>query len=123
MRTFVLAIALAAAAGPAAAQSHEILGYAGILGEWELAGTVTQKGRSFAGPVKMTHVGSCTQDGPEVRDGELRFELSGLSSSRIKATLLIGGVECSYSGRLADSYSGMMTCPDKRAVPLKIWLK
>ena len=36
---------------------------------------------------------------------------------------MIDGAECSYSGRLTDSYSGMMNCPDKRAVPLKVWVK
>jgi len=69
----------------------------------------------------MTHVGVCTQDGPEVKEGEMRLQLS--SSSRMKATLLIGGVECSYNGKLSDSYLGMMSCPDRRPVPLKIWVK
>ncbi len=77
-------IVLGAVAAPAAAQSLEILGYAGVLGEWELAGTVTPNGsraKEFAGPVKLTHVGVCTQDGPEVKNGEMRVQLSGSSSS------------------------------------------
>jgi hypothetical protein len=122
-----LATALGAAiAAPAAAQQIEILGYAGVLGEWELVGTATSEGsrvKKYSGPVKLTHIGVCTQDGPEVKAGEVRFQLSGASSSRMSATLLIDGVECSYSGRLSDSYSGTMNCADKRAVPLKIWLK
>ena len=32
----------------------------------------------------------------------------------MKATLLIDGVECTYSGSSSDSYSGMMSCPDRR---------
>ena len=87
---------------------------------------MTPKGsrlKEFTGPLKITHVGLCTQDGPEVKAGELRFQLSGSSSAQMKATLLIDGVECSYSGRLSDAYSGMMSCPDRRAVPLKIWVK
>lgn len=127
MKAFFLAAALAVVATPAASQSVEILGYAGVLGEWELAGTLAPNGsraKEFAGPLKITHVGVCTQDGPEVKNGEMRFQLSGsASSSRMKATLVIDGAECSYNARLSDSYSGMMTCTDKRAVPLKIWLK
>ena len=126
MRALIFSLVASALATPAAAQSLEVIGYAGVLGEWELTGTVTPKGarvKEFSGPLKITHVGVCTQDGPEVKDGAMRFELSGSPSSRMKATLLIDGVECSYSGRLSDSYSGMMSCPDKRTVPLKIWVK
>jgi hypothetical protein len=116
---------LGALAAPAA-HSLELIGYAGVLGEWELTGIVTPNAsgaKSFAGPLKLTHVGVCTQDGPEVKSGEMRFALSGSPPSRMKATLLIDGVECSYNGKLSDSYSGMMSCPDKRAVPLKLWVK
>jgi hypothetical protein len=45
------------------------------------------------------------------------------SSSRLDATLTVAGVECSYSGRLSDSYTGTLACPDREAVPLKIWVK
>ena len=121
----IVLIGLSALAAPAMAQSLEVHGHAGFLGEWELVGTVTPNGsarvKQFSGPLKITHVGICTQDGPEVKDGELRFQLSG--SSRMKATLVIDGAECSYSGKLSDVYSGMMSCPDKRAVPLKLWVK
>jgi hypothetical protein len=126
VRTLIPAIVLGALAAPAAARSLEVIGYAGVLGEWELIGTVTPQAsgaKSFAGPLKLTHVGVCTQDGPEVKNGEMRFALSGSPPSRMKATLLIDGVECTYNARLSDSYSGMMSCPDKRAVPLKIWVK
>ena len=127
MRRVLLAFVVGVFVVPAKAQPLEILGYAGQLGEWELTGTVTpntSRGKEFTGPLKLTHVGVCTQDGPEVKNGELRFQLFGSSSSsRMKATLLIEGAECSYNGRLSDSYSGMMVCPDKRAVPLKIWVK
>jgi len=33
------------------------------------------------------------------------------------------GVECSYSGRLSDSYTGTLACRDREAVPLKLWVK
>ena len=70
----------------------------------------------------MRHIGLCSQDGPEERAGQMRFQMLA-SSSQLNATLVIAGVECSYSGRLSDSYNGMMNCSDRQAIPLKLWLK
>jgi hypothetical protein len=113
-------------AAPASAQSLQVIGYSGYLGEWELTATVTEMASSrtqeYAGPLTMKHVGVCTQEGPEEKTGEMRFQISA-SSSRLNATLSVAGVECAYSGRLSDSYTGMMNCPDREAVPLKLWLK
>jgi hypothetical protein len=107
------------------AETLEVVGYAGVLGEWEVTASVIPVGpadkKEFAGPLKMRHVGICTQDGPEERTGEIRLSLAG--SSRLTATLLINGVECSYSGRQSDTYSGPLKCPDRRAVPLTLWLR
>ena len=126
MRAFILPIVIAALGTPAGAQSLQVFGYAGVLGEWELTATVTEKvsGRTkeFAGPLTMKHVGVCTQDGPEEKTGEIRFQRSAWSS-RLNATLSVAGVECTYSGRLSDSYTGMMTCPDRQPVPLTLWVK
>lgn len=126
MRALVLLIVLGALATPAQAQSLQVIGYAGYLGEWEWTATVTEKvsGRTkeYSGPLTMTHVGICTQDGPEQKTGEMRFQISG-SSSRMTAIVLVDGVECTYSARLSDSYAGMMKCPDRRAVPLTLWVK
>ena len=58
----------------------------------------------------MKHVGLCTQDGPEEKTGEMRFQISA-SSSELSATLLVAGVECTYSGRLSDFYTGTMELP------------
>ncbi len=124
---WVLAVAASCLATTAGADSLELNGYAGVLGEWELTATVTATSsdqlKEFVGPVKMRHVGYCTQDGPEEKTGEIRVRLSGASSSRMMATLLLNGVECSYSGRLSNSYAGSLKCPDRRAVPLTLWLK
>ena len=70
----------------------------------------------------MKHIGVCTQDGPEEKTGEMRFQIS-VRHPDMKATLLVAGVECTYSGKLSDSYTGMMNCPDRRAVPLILWVK
>ena len=125
MRKPVLLIVLSAVATPADAQSLQVTGYAGVLGEWELTATVTGTGsrtNEFSGPLTMRHTGLCTQDGPEEKTGDLRFQLSS-ASSRLNATLRVDGIECRYSGKLADSYSGTMTCPDRPAVPLRLWVR
>jgi len=122
VRALFLSIGLFALFAPAHAQALEIIGYSGYLGEWELTATVAETATGYSGPLTMKHVGLCTQDGPEERTGEIHLELSA-SSSRLDATLSVAGVECSYSGRLSDSYTGTMTCPDREAVPLKLWVK
>jgi len=124
MRAWTLA-ALLGFAPVAHAESLELLGYAGVLGEWEMSAPLTMTGtgkiKEYVGPLKMRHVGYCTQDGPEVKTGEITISLT--DKSRITAKLLVGGVECSYSGREAEAYTGSLKCPDRRAVPLMIWLK
>ena len=124
VRTIFQLAVLGALATPAGAESLEVLGYAGVLGEWELTASVTgnDNTRVYSGPLTMTHVGICTVDGPEEKKGEIRFRLSE-SSSRIQATLLVDGTECSYSARLSDFFAGSMNCPNRPAVPLKLWVK
>ena len=124
MRALFLLIVLGALATPAQAQSLQVIGYAGVLGEWELTATVTpmpsRRTKEFSGPLTMKHVGVCTQDGPEEKTGEMRFQIS---SSRLNATLAVGGTQCTYSGKMSDSYTGMMNCSDRPAVPLRLWVK
>jgi hypothetical protein len=124
VRTIFQLAVLGALATPAGAESLEVLGYAGVLGEWELTASVTgnDNTRAYSGPLTMTHVGICTVDGPEEKKGEIRFRLSE-SSSRIQATLLVDGTECSYSARLSDFFTGTMNCPNRPPVPLKLWVK
>jgi hypothetical protein len=124
VRTIFQLAVLGALATPAGAESLEVLGYAGVLGEWELTASVTgnENTRAYSGPLTMTHVGICTVDGPEEKKGEIRFRLSE-SSSRIQATLLVDGTECSYNARLSDFFTGTMNCPNRPAVPLKLWVK
>jgi hypothetical protein len=126
MRTIILPVVLGVLAGPAVAEPREVFGYGGELGEWELSAAVTEKsssrGREFSGPLTMTHVGICTQDGPEKRNGEIRFKLTE-SSSRLNAVMMLAGVECTFSGKRSDFYSGVMTCADRRVFPLRLWVK
>jgi hypothetical protein len=128
MRSIIVAIVflliiLNAATQPAAAETLEVLGQVGVLGEWELTANITATGtrKQFSGPLVMKHVGICTVDGPEEKTGEIQLQFFG--SSRIKATLMVAGVTCTYAGRKSDSFSGVMRCPDQRDVPLLMWLK
>ena len=124
MRTIFQLAVLGALATPAGAESLEVLGYAGVLGEWELTASVTgnDNTKAYSGPLTMTHVGICTVDGPEEKKGEITFRLSE-SSSRIQATLSVDGTECSYSAGLSVFFTGSMNCPNRPAVPLKLWVK
>jgi hypothetical protein len=126
VKASILPIALGLLAAPANAQSLQVVGYSGYLGEWELTATVTENAssrtREYSGPFTMKHIGLCTQDGPQEKAGEMRFHLSA-SPPVLNATLSIAGIECTYSGRLSDSYTGTMSCPDRQAVPLRLWVK
>jgi hypothetical protein len=125
VRALLLSIVLGALAEPAQAQSLQLFGYSGFLGEWELTATVAENASGldeYAGPLTLKHVGICTQDGPEERTGEIRFRISA-SPARLNATLLVAGVKCTYSGKFSDFYTGTMNCPDREAVPLKLWVK
>ena len=128
MRSIVVATAFllmisTAATWPAEAETLEVLGQVGVLGEWELTANITATGtrKQFSGPLVMKHVGICTVDGPEEKTGEIQLQLFG--SSRVKATFVVAGVTCSYAGRKSDSFNGVMRCPDQRDVPLLMWLR
>ena len=122
----MLLLALLGFMAPAHAQSREVTGQAGILGEWELTATVTQRNtggtEEFVGPLSLKHVGICTVDGPEEKKGELRLRMSEMST-RVMGTLLIDGSECTYNGDLKSLDNGIMNCPDRRSVPLVLSIK
>ena len=126
MKRFFLPIVLGIHPTLASAQPLQVTGYSGYLGEWELTATVTETAsgptKEYSGPLTMRHVGLCTQDGPEEKTGEMRLQLS-TSSSQLHATFSVAGVECTYRGQLTDSYTGTMACPDRQAVPLKLWVR
>jgi hypothetical protein len=121
VRTLALLMALSAFPGAADAEPRQVIGYAGVLGEWELTANVTEAASGeFSGPATMTHVGLCTQDGPEQKTGDIRLQIS---SSRLSATLSLAGLECTYSARLSDAYKGQMSCPDRPPIPLTLWVR
>jgi hypothetical protein len=120
-------IAIGAMSDAAQARSLQITGTAGYLSEWELSGAVTERASSgdsvFSGPLTWKHVGLCSANGPEEKHGEIRFQAdrSG-AASQIIATLSLGGIQCSYSGR-SDGSTGHMDCSDAKDVPLSISIK
>jgi hypothetical protein len=127
VKALLVLVALGALSAPARSEPLQLTGYAGVLGEWELTATVvpgnaSQRSREYTGALTMRHVGWCTQDGPEEKTGEIRLEITP-QSSRLKATVSIDGVECTYRAKLSDSYTGKMECPGRAAVPLELWLK
>jgi hypothetical protein len=126
MKSLLLVSVVAVLTTPADGQHRQVIGYAGVLGEWELSATVTGKTSwlttDFLGPLTMTHVGLCAQDGPEQKTGEIRLVVSKIFSS-VKATLLVDGMECLYSARLSHAYEGLLACPGRQPVPLSLWLK
>lgn len=110
----------------ARAQSQQVFGYAGVLGEWEITATVARTGASianeFSGPLTMTHMGICTQDGPEEKKGEIHLRLSP-SARELRAALVVAGVACTFTGTLSDAYKGLLSCSDRTPMPLTIWIK
>jgi hypothetical protein len=123
-RAFLL---LAVLAVPAHAQTLRLIGYFGDLGEWEMSADVaanpSDRAKEFKGPLLLRHTGVCTQDGPEEKSGDIRVKVSE-SRSELQATLKFDGMECRFSGRLsADRYTGPMSCPDRRAKRLDVWIK
>ena len=124
VKAFLLPVMLVGLTVPVSAESLEVLGYSGFLGEWEITATVkanSDRPAEYAGPLTMKHVGLCSQDGPEEKTGDIRLRMS--APSQLDATLSVADTKCSYHGRLSDFYSGTLNCPDQEAVPLKLWVK
>lgn len=117
------AISGLACTASSSASALELIGQAGILGEWELTANLEAAGgrQEFAGPITLKHTGICTTDEPEKRTGDIRLRMIG--ASRIKAALTIEGNPCTYSGSKSDAYVGTMSCRDRRDVPMRLWVK
>ena len=123
MRTLITAALVAVVAQVPSAEALELIGQVGVLGEWELTADLTATGgkQEFAGPIVLKHTGICSADGPETRNGEMKLQMA--SATRVKASLTIDGNPCTYSATKSDAYVGMMSCRDRREVPLRIWIK
>jgi hypothetical protein len=126
LRKIVLVAVLSSLAIPARAQSMQVYGKTGYLGEYELSSIVSEQvanGRKeYSGPLAVKHVDLCTRDGPKETTGQIRFHVTD-SSTRATATLVFEGVECTWEGVLSESYHGFMNCADKTSLPVRLWIK
>ena len=127
MKSTWILVVLVSLAPPAHSQALRLIGYFGDLGEWEMSADVavnpSDRTKEFRGPLLLRHTGVCTQDGPEEKSGDIRVRLSE-SRSELQATLKFDGAECRFAGHLSsDRYTGLMSCPDRRAKQLNVWLK
>ncbi len=101
---FSLLLVVGAVPVPAQAASRQILGYAGLLGELELTATVNEEThwwrKKFSGLLSMKNT-SVSARRMDRRRGTERFclQISAISS-QLDATLLVEGIECSYSAKL-----------------------
>ena len=124
-KTLAVTAVAASLATAADAQSLQVNGKFGFLGEYEISATVAPEtenaSRQFSGPMLVKHVGICTHDGRDERDGQLRLQM--LSYARVRATLLLDGHECTFNGRFSHREFGLLTCPNEATVPLRLWLK
>jgi hypothetical protein len=126
-KAIIVMIAATMANGETQARSLQVTGTAGYLSEWEVNGTITEKmssgGNVFSGPLIWKHVGLCSANGPEEKQGEIKFQSDRSGSiSQINATLTLGSVQCTYSGR-SDGSGGHMDCSDAKDVPLSISIR
>jgi hypothetical protein len=110
-------------AAPNVPRSLQLTGHSGHLAEWSLVANLTNEeaGGTFVGALTLEHTGLCSLDGPEKKSGEMQLRLARFGSA-MQAKVLIDGVECAYEGALSDVYTGMLTCPGSRPVPLTVWI-
>jgi hypothetical protein len=126
MKAFAIMAVCVWGGGSAQAESLQVAGAAGYASEWELSGVVKQIGptKEFSGPLTFTHVGLCSVDGPLVKSGQIKFQVSGSKSSKIRATLFYEGAWCAYHGKLSGSSShGFMRCSETDQIPITLILK
>ena len=127
LKAFAIIAVCVLSGGSAQAQSLQVAGAAGYASEWELSGVVTQiaPSKEFSGPLTFTHVGLCSVDGPLVKSGQIKFEVSGSkSSSRIQAALFYEGAWCAYDGKLSGlSSHGFMRCSETDQIPITLTIK
>ncbi len=119
-----MATTLAVATASAQPRSLKVEGTAGFLSEWELSGAVSGAADDLSGNVTWKHVGLCSVNGPEEKRGDIRVRISGAGrSAKVNATLSFDRARCVYSGPLAESMTGIMTCSDTGAVPISLSIR
>jgi len=125
---FLIALILSAATNPMHAEALRVTGATGYLSEWEVSGNIAETAfgrvREFSGPLTMRHVGLCSQNGPEEKAAEIRLQITRSGArSWIRATMIMDGAKCVFSGTLSDTYNGLMDCADAKGVPVTLSIK
>jgi hypothetical protein len=117
-------IMLGTAAATVDARTLRVAGTAGYLSEWEFKGELSQRapgeGNDYSGSVTWTHVGLCSANGPQTKQGEIRMRLSTAAPTRIDATISFEGGQCVYRGEFSGGSSGYMDCPNAKGLALSI---
>lgn len=106
---------------PARAQSLEIAGKMGFLGEWDATAALTRPDNAsvYRGPITFRHTGLCSANGPEEKRGELVVD--GVGSGHLPQTrLTLEGRECTYQGHLSETVTGFADCRGVQ-VPIRLW--
>jgi hypothetical protein len=120
MRTIVAVIVMFAGTPAAWAQSYSFSGQIGYLHEWEMTGnlakTVTRQGADYSGIMTLRHVGLCSVNGIEKKQGRMQMKVS---SARLEGTLVMDDDQCRMvvSG---SSGSGLLTCRSGQGVPINL---
>jgi hypothetical protein len=121
-----LVTGVALMANVAIGQTRAVNGHYGLLGEWELTASLIERNDGpthvWSGPLRLRHVGLCSADGPEEKTGELRLTTAakpGVTS----VTLLFEGVACTFIAGGSDVGEGVLSCPDRRDVPMMLTIE
>ena len=61
-------------------------------------------------------------DGRKEKTGELRLRVSD-PPGEATATLVIDGTACTFKGQLTNEFDGVLTCPDRPAVPMLLMIE
>ena len=111
------------------AQTHIVTGQTGLLAEWDVNATVTQRSEDgeWTGPLSLKHVGFCSVDGPEEKTGE--FETLQADSvvlalgQDVDLSLLQGVPGLEVKNGVVQVGPNMMTgvaCPGQPAAPMML---
>lgn len=127
MRLGAVPLLLMTLVQPALAGSVQVSGKAGYLSEWEVSAEVMENRatgkREFSGPLTIRHIGVCTPGRKSEMSGEIRYQITGWLRPRMKATLVIEGVECAFDAVLSETFDGVISCSLWRGVPLSLSVK
>jgi len=125
MRSCLLALPILFLGPPALADSLQLSGKFGYLGEYELSAEIPAQDSAgqteLSGPLIVKHVGVCTHDGPDEVEGTITLRFAG-ARQQVKATLVFGEHRCTFNGNLSETGRGELVCPGA-AVPFAMWTR